>query len=41
MAKVGAQLAHRLPAALLKRGFAVFLMLVGAQLLVSGMISAG
>ncbi len=41
MAKVGANLAHRLPAQLLKRGFAVFLILVGIQLLVSGMIKAG
>jgi uncharacterized membrane protein YfcA len=41
MAKVGANLAHRLPADLLKRGFAVFLVLVGLQLLVSGMIKAG
>lgn len=37
-AKVGARLAHRLPAAKLKSLFAVFLMLVGAELLVSGMM---
>lgn len=39
-ARVGAKLAHRLPAAKLKRLFALFLLLVGAQLLVSGMMHA-
>ena len=37
MAKVGAKLAHQLPAATLKRAFGVLLMFVGAQLTLSGL----
>ncbi len=40
-AKVGANFAHRLPAVQLKRGFAAFLILMGIQLLVGGIINAG
>ena len=36
MAKVGASLAHALPAQTLKRAFGVLLMIVGVQLMVSG-----
>lgn len=36
MAKVGAKLAHKLPAQTLKRAFGVLLMIVGVQLIVSG-----
>ncbi len=36
MAKVGAKLAHSLPAATLKRAFGFLLMIVGAQLIISG-----
>lgn len=36
MAKVGARLAHALPAQTLKRAFGVLLMIVGVQLMVSG-----
>ncbi|OAU95830.1 sulfite exporter TauE/SafE family protein [Moraxella catarrhalis] len=37
MAKVGAKLAHALPAQTLKRAFGVLLMIVGVQLIVSGL----
>ncbi|MFB6348092.1 sulfite exporter TauE/SafE family protein [Moraxella sp. ZJ142] len=37
MAKVGAKLAHALPAQMLKRAFGVLLMIVGVQLIVSGL----
>ena len=36
MAKVGAKLAHQLPAATLKRAFGVLLLFVGGQLLLNG-----
>lgn len=39
--RVGAKLAHRLPADKLQRGFAVVLLLIAAQLLVSAIISRG
>ncbi|GAB3105564.1 sulfite exporter TauE/SafE family protein [Aestuariicella hydrocarbonica] len=37
--RVGAKLAHRLPAAKLQKAFAIVLLLIAAQLLVSGMMS--
>jgi len=36
MAKVGAKLAHQLPALTLKRAFGVLLLVAGGQLLLSG-----